>query len=174
MDFTLSDAEKSVGSLSERILTDLVTDASLRELELADAWMHNAAWEALAQAGLLGVALPEAHGGSDLGLIALCELLRKVGRATAPLPVLSTLVMGALPIVRYGSEAQRQKYLSGVASGRIRTARKPRPRAAHRRRAGDRCRPHAERHLRPGPGFARCSLHVGASGRSARWRARAK
>jgi alkylation response protein AidB-like acyl-CoA dehydrogenase len=64
--------------------------------------------------------LPEAHGGSDLGLIALCELLRKVGRATAPLPVLSTLVMGALPIVRYGSEAQRQKYLSGVGSGRIR------------------------------------------------------
>lgn len=119
MDFTLNEAEKSVGTLSERILTDLVTDESLRALELGDTWMHSAAWEALAQSELLGLALPELHGGSDLGLIALCQLLRKVGRATAPLPVLPTLVMGALPIARFGTEAQRHKYLSGVATGRI-------------------------------------------------------
>jgi 3-oxocholest-4-en-26-oyl-CoA dehydrogenase beta subunit len=117
MDFNLSDAEKSVGSLAERILGHLVSEASLRELEHSDTWMHGAAWDALAKAGLLGVALPERHGGSELGLLALCELLRKVGRATAPLPVLSTLVMSALPIARYGSEAQQQKYLSGVALG---------------------------------------------------------
>ncbi len=118
MDFNLTDAERSVSTLAERILTDLVSDASLRTLELGETWTHTAAWEALAQADLLGVALPEVDGGSDVGLIALCELLRKVGRATAPLPVLSTLVMGALPIVRFGSEAQRRKYLPDVAAGR--------------------------------------------------------
>jgi alkylation response protein AidB-like acyl-CoA dehydrogenase len=119
MDFHLSEAEKSVGLLAERILGDLVSDASLRALEQGETWVHAAAWQALAEAGLLGVALPERHGGAELGLLALCELLRKVGRATAPLPALSTLVMGTLPLARFGTDAQRERYLPGVAHGRV-------------------------------------------------------
>jgi alkylation response protein AidB-like acyl-CoA dehydrogenase len=77
----------------------------------------------LAQSSLLGTAIPEACGGTDLGFLALCLLLQEVGRAVAPVPVFPSLVLGALPLVRFGSEAQQRSWLPGVARGeRILTA----------------------------------------------------
>ena len=41
----------------------------------------------LAEANLLGVAVPEQQGGMGLGLLELCTLCEEVGRAVAPVPV---------------------------------------------------------------------------------------
>ena len=60
----------------------------------------------LAEANLLGVAIPEAHGGMGIGFVELCVLLEEVGRAVAPGPWLATLVLGALPLAEFGTEAQ--------------------------------------------------------------------
>jgi len=117
MDFQLNPAEQGVESLCAKILGDLVTEVSLREIETADRWVHTRAWKALADAGVLGVALPEEYGGSDTGLLALCLLLRQLGRATAPSPALSTLVMGALPVAHYGTAEQKAHWLPLAASG---------------------------------------------------------
>ena len=63
--------------------------------------------------------LPEAFGGSDLGFFTTCLLLEEIGRAVAPVPALATLVMAALPIARFGSPAQQQRWLPGVVSGEL-------------------------------------------------------
>ena len=47
-----------------------------------------------------------------------CSLLLELGRTVAPLPVLPTLVLGALPIARAGTAAQRE-LLASVASGEL-------------------------------------------------------
>ena len=52
-------------------------------------------WAELARAGLLGVALPDEHGGAGLGFLELCVLLEQAGRAAAPVPLVPTLVRGA-------------------------------------------------------------------------------
>ena len=44
-------------------------------------------WDALAEANLLGVALPTDVGGSGLGIIEQCLVLEQVGRTVAPVPV---------------------------------------------------------------------------------------
>jgi len=44
-------------------------------------------------------------------------LLQEVGRSVAPVPVLPTLVLGALPIARFGTDAQKQRLLPAVATG---------------------------------------------------------
>ncbi len=44
-------------------------------------------------------------------------LLEEAGRHVAPLPLLPTLVYGALTLCEFGSDAQRQRWLPGVASG---------------------------------------------------------
>jgi alkylation response protein AidB-like acyl-CoA dehydrogenase len=119
MDFSLNEDQESVRDLARKILEDLATNERLRELEAADEGFDRKLWEELAGAHLLGVAVDEAHGGSGMGFFTLCLLLEEVGRAVAPVPVLPSLALGALPLARFGSEEQKHRWLPGVASGEI-------------------------------------------------------
>ena len=56
-------------------------------------------WEALADQGWLGVELPEADGGLDLGLVEVAVLCEELGRRAAPVPFVgSILCLGALSL----------------------------------------------------------------------------
>jgi alkylation response protein AidB-like acyl-CoA dehydrogenase len=74
----------------------------------------------LAKADLLGIALPEADGGGGFGLLEACLVLEQIGRAVAPLPYLTTIVGGAMPVAAFGSDAQRKELLPGVIDGSVR------------------------------------------------------
>jgi len=76
-----------------------------------------ALWKELAQAGLLGLAVPGSLGGEGLGVAETAVLLTEAGRAAAGVPALATLAMGVLPVVRWGSRDQQQALLAGVAAG---------------------------------------------------------
>jgi alkylation response protein AidB-like acyl-CoA dehydrogenase len=120
MDFSLSDEQQALGDLAEQILADTATHERLSALEVqAPAVFDRDLWAALADAGVLGAVIPEEHGGSGLGLGALLGVLESVGRHVAPVPVLPTLVMGALPLTRFGSAEQRQRLLPGVTDGSV-------------------------------------------------------
>jgi alkylation response protein AidB-like acyl-CoA dehydrogenase len=123
LDFSYNEDEQALRALSRQILDDHVTQDRLKEVEASQDRIDRKAWSALAGANLLGVAIPEEHGGSDMGLAGLVILLEEIGRAVAPVPVYATLVLGALPIAEFGSEEQKRRLLPGVASGdRILTA----------------------------------------------------
>ena len=117
MDFSLSEEQEAVRDLARQILQDRVTHERLKELEAGDEGFDRETWAELAKAGLLGATLPEDVGGSGLGFVALCQMLEQVGRTVAPVPLLPTLVMGALPIAEFGTDAQKQEYLPGVVAG---------------------------------------------------------
>lgn len=76
-------------------------------------------WEKLGALGALGITVPEAYGGSDLGYLALTIAMEEVSRASASVGLSygahTSLCMNQ--IVRYGSEAQKQKYLPDLVSG---------------------------------------------------------
>jgi 3-oxo-4-pregnene-20-carboxyl-CoA dehydrogenase alpha subunit len=76
-----------------------------------------ALWKELAQAGLLGLAVPGSLGGEGLGVAETAVLLTEAGRAAAGVPALATLAMGVLPVTRWGSGEQQQALLAGVAAG---------------------------------------------------------
>jgi glutaryl-CoA dehydrogenase len=71
--------------------------------------------------GLLGATLPESYGGAGLGHVAYGLAAREIERVDSgyrsALSVQSSLVM--VPIHRFGSEAQRRKYLPKLATGEI-------------------------------------------------------
>ncbi|MDJ0789683.1 MAG: acyl-CoA dehydrogenase family protein [Myxococcota bacterium] len=117
MDFELREEEQAVADLAREIIEDQATNERLKELEAGGQKRDDKLWSALAEANLLGTAIPAAHGGSELGFVALCALLREVGRGVAPVPVYPSLVLGALPLARFGSEAQQGEWLPGVATG---------------------------------------------------------
>src|SRR5260370_29600000 len=76
-----------------------------------------AAWQALAKAGLLALTLPGWMGGDDLGVGAAAVLLTEVGRRAAQVPALATIMLGALPVVRWGSREVQERILAGVGAG---------------------------------------------------------
>ncbi len=114
MDFALSDSEDALRTLAARILAERATPERLRELE-AGEWFDRELWQTLAKAGLCEVEQPGAEGG--LGFFELCLVLEEVGRHVAPVPAVATLALGALPIARFGTPAQRKRWLPAVAAG---------------------------------------------------------
>jgi alkylation response protein AidB-like acyl-CoA dehydrogenase len=123
MDFEMEEEEQAVAELTRTILMDHATNERLKELESGDAPYDDALWQTLAKSNLLGTAIPDAYGGSDLGFMSLCLLLQEVGRTVAPIPAFPALVLGALPLARFGSDAQKKEWLPEIAAGeRILTA----------------------------------------------------
>jgi alkylation response protein AidB-like acyl-CoA dehydrogenase len=75
----------------------------------------------LAELGWPGIAVAEEHGGQGLGSVELAILLEELGYACAATPFLGT-VLAAAVIEHGGSDAQRARWLPGLAAGEIRGA----------------------------------------------------
>ena len=89
---------------------------------------HEFPWEfytALAKGGWVGIAIPEEYGGGGAGITEACVVLEEVAASGAAMNGASAIhlsIFGMNPVVKYGSEAQRAKYLPQVASGELHVA----------------------------------------------------
>ena len=119
MDFKLSDEQLAVSEAATGLFAGLVDPERIAAVEASAERIDRELWQALADADLLGLAVPEADGGAGYGLMELCLLLEAQGNAVAPVPLWATLVLGALPLARFGSEAQRARWLPGVVAGEV-------------------------------------------------------
>ena len=117
MDFTISEELKSVKDLAAQILADFTAAEQLAELEKQPEPFDDTLWRALADAGLLGVDIEEAHGGTGIGFYALTALCEEVGRTVAAVPVVPVLVSAAGTIRRFASTEQRERLLPAIANG---------------------------------------------------------
>ena len=70
----------------------------------------------MAEAGLVGICLPEADGGSGFGVVELCLVAEEVGRRVAPVPYV-VAACGARLVAALGTDAQRAELLPAAATG---------------------------------------------------------
>jgi 3-oxocholest-4-en-26-oyl-CoA dehydrogenase beta subunit len=117
MDFSFSDEQRAIQDLAKRIFQDHVTQKRLLELETGAERIDRELWKRLAEAQVLGLALPEQFGGSNLGLFEFCLVLEEAGRSVAPVPLLPAMVLAALPIAAFGSSEQQANYLPRLIAG---------------------------------------------------------
>ncbi|HBZ72487.1 MAG TPA: acyl-CoA dehydrogenase [Deltaproteobacteria bacterium] len=117
MDFAYSEDQQSLRELARKILEDRATHERLKQVESSEDRVDRELWAELAKANLLGVAISEEHGGMGMGFLELCILLEEVGRTVAPVPAWATLVLGALPVSKFGSAEQQRRLLPAVVSG---------------------------------------------------------
>jgi alkylation response protein AidB-like acyl-CoA dehydrogenase len=80
-------------------------------------------WRDLAEAGFLGVNLPEEHGGGGLGIQELAMVCEELAAAGCPLLTLivSPAICGSI-LARFGTEAQRTRWLPPLAAGDLKLA----------------------------------------------------
>jgi acyl-CoA dehydrogenase len=116
MDFSFSEEQQDLQGLATQILAGELSHERLKEVEGGDENFDRELWSKLAEAGVLGIALPEAQGGGGYGFLETALVLEQIGRTVAPIPYYATSI-AALPIARFGSDAQKDEILPGVVSG---------------------------------------------------------
>jgi len=119
MDFRFTEEQEALRGLAREIFENEVTVERLKAIEASGEGVDAELWSRLAEANLLGLAVPEAQGGMGMGFQEVCVLLQEMGRAVAPVPLLPVLVGAALALAKFGSEAQRDTWLSPLAKGEI-------------------------------------------------------
>jgi 3-oxocholest-4-en-26-oyl-CoA dehydrogenase beta subunit len=119
MDFDFTEEQLAVSEAAAAIFQGMAGTDRLAEIEGSADRFDSALWSELAKANLLGLALPEEHGGSGLGVTELCLVLEQQGRAVAPVPLWATVVLGAAPLAHFGSPEQHARWLPAVAAGDV-------------------------------------------------------
>lgn len=75
---------------------------------------------ALTEAGYLSALIPEEYGGSGLSISAAAAILEEIHRAGSNAGACHAQMYTMGTVLRHGSEAQKQKYLPGIAEGSLR------------------------------------------------------
>ena len=119
MDFELSEADRTVRDLAAQVLGDLSTPERLGELGREGDRIDRKAWAALTSTGVVGAALPESCGGLGLDFMAPALALEQAGYHASVVPLLSTAVMGAMPIAAFGTPEQQARWLPSIADGSL-------------------------------------------------------
>jgi alkylation response protein AidB-like acyl-CoA dehydrogenase len=119
VDFSFSPDQQLLKNSARAFLDEHVKPAHVRALWEDPRGESEALWKEMAQLGWLGLALPEEAGGSALGLVETAILQEELGRAACPSPYLPT-VLAAMAIDRFGSAAQKSRWLPAIAGGSAR------------------------------------------------------
>ncbi|WFU12731.1 acyl-CoA dehydrogenase family protein (plasmid) [Rhizobium sp. CB3090] len=73
----------------------------------------------MGELGLLGMLVPEVYGGSDTGIVAYAAALEEIAAGDGPCSTIMSVhsSVGCVPILKFGNEEQRQRFLPKLASG---------------------------------------------------------
>ena len=75
--------------------------------------------EALGQSDLFSLCIPEAYGGMGTGLLELCLATEEISRVDGGVATAyAASFLGMFPILLFGTEEQKKKYLPDIASGK--------------------------------------------------------
>jgi Acyl-CoA dehydrogenases len=122
MQFSFTEDQEMIRQSVVELAARACPISEVRAFGQSEAAYSDRLWQDLAGAGFLGALIPEAHGGSDLGMLEAGIVLEVLGGALASVPYLSTAVAAADLIGRIGTDAQKAQWLPKIAAGQISVA----------------------------------------------------
>ncbi|MDD1962300.1 acyl-CoA/acyl-ACP dehydrogenase [Pseudomonas sp. 39004] len=87
MDFELNEDQRAIAEMAGSLMSDYCTDECLRDWDLSGQPYMQALWASCVETGLHALAIPEAAGGSGLGMTELIQVLDAQGGALAQVPL---------------------------------------------------------------------------------------
>jgi alkylation response protein AidB-like acyl-CoA dehydrogenase len=120
VNFDFTDDQQAIKRTARDLLADRFKADTVRELAEGERY-DDAHWREVSELGWPGICVDESHGGQGLGSVELTILAEELGYAVAPLPFLANAAAG-LALQHAGSDAQRERWLPGIASGEARGA----------------------------------------------------
>ena len=116
MKFHLSPEQVAIQDALRGTLADVFPPEKRHALADSDADFDQASWTALMELGLGGLAVPEGHGGSGLGLLDAALAVEVLGQGAAPGP-LAWHVLTGVAVAKSGNAAAQSAYLGKLVSG---------------------------------------------------------
>ncbi|MCK5341884.1 MAG: acyl-CoA dehydrogenase family protein, partial [Candidatus Heimdallarchaeota archaeon] len=117
MDYLLTEEQIMVRDLARKIAQEKVKPLAA-ELDKKDEF----SWplmKILAESDLFGVYMEEKYGGMGGGILELCLVTEELSRACGGIAVsYAASALGTDPIILFGTEAQKEKYLPDLSSGK--------------------------------------------------------
>jgi short/branched chain acyl-CoA dehydrogenase len=118
MDFTLNE--------EQQLLKDLCRDFARQEIApYADEWYDagrfpTEVFRKMADLQLMGLLVPRAYGGTDVGTVALVAAMEEIAKVDQSIAASwqAHLTIGSLPLLFFGTEAQKQQWLVPLAQGK--------------------------------------------------------
>ena len=123
MDFTESEEQKLIRESVRKLCSafpDEYWEQHDREGKFPDEYFN-----AMAEAGWLGIAIPEEYGGAGKGLQEAAIILEEVAASGAAMNGATPVhlsIFGMHPVVKHGSNDMCEKYLPAVAEGKLNVA----------------------------------------------------
>ncbi|MDX2205353.1 MAG: acyl-CoA dehydrogenase family protein [Hyphomicrobiaceae bacterium] len=119
MSFELTRDQQEIREAILKICADFGDDYWL-EKDREGGFPHDF-YTAMAEAGWLGIAMPEAYGGAGLGIAEAAVMMQAVAESGGAFSAASALhmnIFGLNPVVVFGSEAQKQRFLPPLIQGK--------------------------------------------------------
>lgn len=117
MEYFLTDIQKEIKELARQIAEEKIRPVRAKyDEEEIFPWD---VMEALAQADMFGLYIPEEYGGLGGGVFELCLAVEELSKVCGGIAVsYAATALGTFPILMYGSEEQKKKYLPDIAAGK--------------------------------------------------------
>src|SRR3989454_2070523 len=117
MDFTLSETQE----ITRKTVRDFTEQEIIpRSHEFDESQEFPNDWaKKMGELGLLGVFVPEKYGGAGLDTVSYAITIEELSRGDASAGVIAAVCNGLVcePLLRYGTEDQKERYLGRVARG---------------------------------------------------------
>ncbi|MCP9968023.1 acyl-CoA dehydrogenase family protein [Actinomadura madurae] len=122
MDLSLTEDQELIASTARELLESRAATAGVRALGDDPAGYSAALWKEMVELGWTGLPFPEEHGGVGGDFLDVCLLFEQLGYAQVPSPLLTSVACCGMPVSRFGTSAQKQRWLDAIANGEIVTA----------------------------------------------------
>ncbi|MDY6893038.1 MAG: acyl-CoA dehydrogenase family protein [Chloroflexota bacterium] len=117
MDIDFTEEQEMLRTMARDFFVKECPGTLIREIEATEEGYSKDLWAKMAELGWMGMVIPEQYDGIGNNYLDLVLLLEEMGRAAVPSPFFSTVVLGAIPIMKAGTDDQKQEFLPKIANG---------------------------------------------------------
>jgi len=117
VDFRLTEEQRAVQQTAREFARNEI-EPRAREAEETGEWPRDV-WEKAVEADLVGAGIPEEYGGAGMGSMENVLIQEEFARADAGMSAALGTTFGSSMVAEYGTEAQKEWILSGLAEGEL-------------------------------------------------------
>jgi len=122
MNFNLSEEQQMLVDSLDRFVDSQYGFKSRRALAATETGTSQEHWRFLADMGILGLNVPELHGGMGKGPEETFLVMRALGRGLVLEPIIPTAIVAPAILSRGGSPVQQDRWLPAIAAGTMKVA----------------------------------------------------